>query len=126
MSVPTFPSQQGSQKALQIPAPIFASYTVLDKTWKEKDNTTMKDYKNGASQTVLSTFTDPGIDATCTVIVNTGAALLVKGMSITPTTDTVATPRAMLVVDVDNAEFGGDVVEQQLKLRFKVAQTGLT
>jgi hypothetical protein len=122
----SFPKQQGAVPALQTLTPVFANFVVLDKTWKEKDNTAMKDYKNGASLTVLSSFTDPGADVTCTIILNAAAALIVKGSSLTPTTDIVGTPRTFLVVDVDTDEFGGDPCQQHLKLRYKVAQTGLT
>jgi hypothetical protein len=126
MSAPTFPLQQGSTKALQIAAPIFANVVVQEDTWKEKDSTRDKDYRNGASLTYLTAFADPGVDAACEWVVNVGQALYVKGQSITPTTDTVASPRTFLIKDVDNSEYNGFVCKQAVKLQFKVAQTGLT
>ena len=126
MSVPTFPLQQGAQKVLQIASPLIAGVTIIDGTWKEKDSTVDKNYKNGASQTFLTAFADPGVDATCEWLVDVGTALFVKGESVTPTTDTVTTPREFLIMDVDNSEYGGFPMKQSVKLQFKVAQTGLT
>ena len=123
--MPTYPLQQGSQPALIVTAPTFATVQVLDDTWTEKDNTVMKDYKGNASTTKLSIFNDPGVDAACTWIVNAGQALYVKGQAIDAVTDTVSPVRRFLIVDVDNGKYGGEAVEQKVKLRVKVSQTGL-
>jgi hypothetical protein len=122
----SFPLQQGSTPAVITPEPVFSTVQVLADTWQEKDNTAMKDYKGKASTTILSIFTDPGVDAQCTWILNTGQAPYTKGQSITPTTDTVSSPRTFLIVDVDNGKYGGEAVEQKVKLRVKVSQTGLS
>jgi hypothetical protein len=116
----TVPPQIGSPKIVQ-GAPKFAAYTVVDGTWKEKDDTQMLMTRDGDSKVNNFTFWSPGIDAQCDwVIINTeGNAAATVGEVITEVVPEGQTARAFIVMPgTETSEFGGKPLKQSVKLAY--------
>lgn len=115
MSTPT----QHGNKALQSNAPDFDSdgYVVDAGTWRERDNTDHEMTVDEASEPWNDTFNSPGVDATCTWSIKHGSTAAVKGTVVTDSGQSPA--RKFLVLEVENFNYGGRTLKQNVTLRYK-------
>jgi hypothetical protein len=96
-------------------APKFANYVVVKGTWKEKDNTQMQRTDDGDSAVYNYTFFTPGVDATCDLVVKTGHDPITKGSVLAESSPGT---RSFVVVEADQADFGGMPIKQTVQLAY--------
>lgn len=114
------PVQKGNELVAK-PAPSFTNFVVVDGTWKEKDALVVVETLDGNSETHNYTGSNPGVDATCDVVIKKTdpATAPLKKMDVITTTETV--PRKFLVLDVENSDFGGRPLKQTLTLAHRTS-----
>jgi len=105
------------------PAPTFTKFVVVDGTWKEKDSLEINETKDGNSETYNYTGANPGVDATCEVVIKVLDPVVVPLAKLDVLTSTETAPRSFVVLDVETGEFGGKPLKQTLTLAYRASLT---
>ena len=96
-------------------APTFANFIVVDGTWKEKPSTAHERTDGGDGLVVNYSFWRPGVDCTADLVIKTGHVAPTIGDVLT---STETTPRAFVVLDAPESNFGGKPLKVSVQLAF--------
>lgn len=117
------PIQKGVQ-LLAKPAPTFEDFVVVDGTWREADPLAVEALKNGNSETINYTGSDPGIDAECEWVIKAGKAPAKKLDEVVATfPGAVPTTKVFIVVEAPTQNFGGKPLRQSVRLEHRESMT---
>lgn len=97
------------------PAPTFTNYVVVRDTWKEKANDEYLRTDGGDSAPANYTFWNPGVDATCDVVIKKGQVPLEAGEVLEAL---APDSRKFIVLPSETSSFGASPLKQSLQLAY--------
>lgn len=112
-------SQIGSE-VVQLGAPKFADYVVVDGTWKEKDTTEMQRTDDGDSAVYNYSFWRPGIEATADLMIKADESPLEVGDVLAESSPGT---RSFVVIAAEKSSYGGMPLKQTVTLAYHAGFT---